>query len=447
MSGAKHGKRRLGVLLAAAGVLVAAGDVTLFTVGHAAQDDSQAPNYDVYNGQVFAAADQEVVTTEKDPGLPCGAACNYYPDTRVNVALAGTHAEASPADTGPLFQAVAAGQNINQPQYVRASYPGTQNPPGYRVGPATADASVTPASAVASGTYGAVGSTTTAPLSSHPDGSDGGSARSSSYFDSTLGFVTSGDARVHHASYGGGMLQIDNVHLNVTVSTKGSNTFTKAVSVAIGSAFVNLNGNLVAVTIDQNGVTVQDTNNSTPTDLLHQVSEQVNAALAGAGISVHTVAPLVTQQGTNLHVEAQALVVDVKQTGTPDGVPRQTFRHVLGEVVIDNEAVLAPPQILDSSVPAPTDIPAPADLGSSTTTVITNTVGSGTVTTTVPGPAPAPAATPAAKAPPLSAVPISALLKQPHPGWLLFAYLAWQALLVALAGAVYLHRSALRRAS
>lgn len=442
MSGAKRRNRRLGVLLATAGVLFAASDAALFTVGHAAQDDSQAPKYDVYNGQVFAAADQEVVTTEKDVGLPCGAVCNYYPDTRVNVALAGTHAEASPADTGPLFQAVVAGQNVNQPQYVRANYPGTQNPPGYRVGPATADASVTPTSAVASGTYGAVGNTTTAPLSSQPDGSDGGSARSSSYFDSTLGFVTIGDARVHHASYGGGMLQINNVHLNVTVSTKGSGTFTKAISVTIGSADVNVNGNEVAVTIDQNGVTVQDTNNSTPVDLLHQVSQQVNGALAGAGISVHTVAQVATQQGSNLHVEAEALVVDVQQTGTPDGVPKQTYRHVLGEVVLDNEAVLAPPVEDLTPLPTPVDTGAAPAVGSSTT--ITNTIITNGGSSSAPAPAPATPAPPVAVRPVLTA-PVSVFLTGPKPRWLLLGYLAWQALLLALAGALYLQRSALRR--
>lgn len=441
MSDAKRRKRRLGVLLATAAVLFAASDAALFTVGHAAQDDTQAPNYDVYNGQVSAAADLERVTTEKDVGIPCGAVCNSYPDTKVSVALAGTHAEASPADTGPLVESVVAGQNVSQPQYVFANYPGTQNPPGYRVGPATADASVTPASAVASGTYGAVGSTTTAPLSSHPDGSDGGSARSTSYFDSTLGFVTTGDARVHHASYGGGMLQIDNVHLNVTVSTKGANTFSKTISITVGSAFVNVNGNLVAVTIDQNGVTVQDTNNSTPTDLLHMVSDQVNGALSAAGISVHTVTPLVTPQGNNLHIEAEGLVVDVKQTGTPDGVPRQTFRHVLGEVVMDNEAVLAPPPVQDvAPLPTPVDtgsVPTEVGPSTNTTTIITNVAPS----SAPPPPAPAPiAATPR-----IAAGPVSVLLSTPKPRWLLFGYLAWQALLLALAGALYLQRSALRR--
>jgi hypothetical protein len=437
---------------AGAGLCFAAGDVALVTVGHAAQDDSQAAVFSVYNGQVSAGADRETATTEKDVGLPGGAVNNYYPDTRVDVALAGTGAEASSADTGPLAQAVLAGQGQNQPQYVRASYPGVQSPPGYRVGPATADASAGPASALATGTYGAVGNTTTVPTGAPADGSDGLSARSTAYFDSALGFVTIGDARVHHASYGGGMLTLDNVHVSVKVGTLGADVFSKEISVSVGSASVTVNGTAIPVTIDQNGVTVQQQN--APFDQVQSVSKALNDQLKAVGITVHAVAPLVTQQGDNLHVEAEGVVVSVQQIAVPgvtDGIPKQSVQHTLGEVVMDNEALPAPPQpVQGSSLPAPTDnaVP-PTDLGSSTTTVITNTVSNGSVGAIAPGPAPAataPPATPAAKAPPISAVAASALLKQPHPGWLLFAYLAWQALLIALAGAVYLHRSALRRA-
>lgn len=438
MSKANRTRRLLLAGGAGIGLVFAAGDVAIIMVGHAAQDDSRAPDFSIYNGQVFAGADREVVTTEKDVGLPGGAVNNYYPLTKVDVAVAGTSATASPADTGPLAQAVIGGQQQTQPQYVYASDPGTHNPPGYRAGPATADAAAGPASAVASGTYGAVGTTTTAPLGTSPDGSDGLSARSTSYFDSALGFVTVGDARVHHASYGGGMLVLDNVHVNVSVSTLGSNTFTKAISVTVGGATVTANGTTIPVTIDQNGVTVAQQN--APFDVVQAVSKTLNDALSAVGISVHAVAPQVTQEGANLHVEAQGVVVNVQQTGTPDGVPKQSVRHVLGEVVVDNEAVLAPPPLaVFSPLPTPTEN-TPAEPGSSTTTVITNVVGGATA----PAP-PAPPAAPAPKTPVLVAASSSAIVTPPHPTWLLFAYLAWQALLIALAGAVYLHRSALRR--
>lgn len=439
MSRVKRTRRRL--LLAGGigvGLVLAAGDVALVTVGHAAQDDTLAPTYSVYNGEVASGADRETVTTENDVGLPGGAINNYYPDTRVGVAVAGTSAEASPADTGPLAQAVIGGQGQTQPQYVRASDPGTPNPPGYQAGPATAAASAGIASALATGTYGAVGTTATSPLGAPAEGSDGLTARSTSYFDSALGFVTTGDARVHHASYGGGMLVLDDVHVSVSVSNLGLGSFTKNISITVAGATVTANGTTVPVVIDQNGVTVAQQN--APIDQVQAVSQTLNAELAAAGISVHAVSPQITQQGPDVHIEAVGVVVTVRQVGTPEGVPKQSATHVLGDVVLDNEAVLAPALPELAPPPAPTEDTGPTDAGSTTTTIITNTGG------TAPAPAPAPAAVAPPRATPvLYAAPTTAIVKQPHPGWLLFAYLAWQALLVALAGAVYLHRSALRR--
>jgi len=434
----RSGRRLLLVGGIGVGMVLAASDVALVTVGHAAQDDTLAPTYSIYNGEVAAGADRETVTTENDVGLPGGAVNNYYPDTRVGVAVAGTSAEASPADTGPLAQAIIGGQGQTQPQYVRASDPGTPNPPAYQAGPATAAASAGPASALASGTYGAVGTTATSPLGAPAEGSDGLTARSTSYFDSALGFVTVGDARVHHASYGGGMLVLDDVHVSVSVSSPGSGSFTKKISITVGAATVTANGTTIPVVIDQNGVTVQQQN--APLDQVQAVSQTLNQQLAAAGISVHAVSPQITQQGPDVHIEAVGVVVTVRQVGTPEGVPKQSVTHVLGDVVLDNEAVLAPPLPVLAPAPAPTEDTGPTNLGSSTTTtVITNTGGAAAPA------APAPATPARVAAPPLYAVPTTAVVRQPHPGWLLFAYLAWQALLVALAGAVYLHRSALRR--
>jgi hypothetical protein len=439
MRGSRRSRRRLIVGLTVAAVAATAAGAVLVSVGLAAPDDAQALNYGIYNGQVAAAADREQVGTQVDVGFNGGAVNNFYPLARVDVAVAGTSAAASPADTGPLAQAVFAGQNITQPQYVYAQYPGAQNPPGYNAGSANAAASVTAASATASATYGSVGNTTTAPAGSQADGSDGGTASDSSYFDPTLGFVTIGDSRIHHASYGGGVLVIDNVHVAVKVSTMGSGNFTKSVSVTVGAAYVNVSGTEVPVTIDQNGVTVAQQN--APLDTVQAVSATINSALAAAGLSVHTVAPQATHDGTNLHVEAEGVVVEYAQTGTPDGVPRQFVRHTLGEVVVDNEAVLSPPQpdlTIPISPPVVASAPPPAS------TIITTTTGGGAPPAALPSAAPAqPAATPA---PRRLLAPTSAVLIEPHSkGLLLLAYLAWQSLMLALAGALYLHRSALRR--
>jgi hypothetical protein len=433
--------------LAGTAMVVAVSDGVLMTVGHAQQDDTQAANFGLYNGQVRAAADREQVGSSTNAGFTEGLVDNFYPFARVGVAVAGTSAAASPADTGPFAQAVFGGQNVVQPQYVYAQSPGTENPPGYSAGSSSATASVTPASAKASGTYGAVGTTTTAPPSANPDGADGGTASDTAYFDPSLGFVTIGDSRVQHASYGGGVLVIDNVHVAVQVSTQGTGTFTKSVSVTVGGAAVVIStppplppqSVSVPVTIDQNGVTVQGNNLPFGQQALDAA---VNMVLQNAGITVRTIAPVVTQQGPNLHVDAEGVVVDVQQAVQPGGVPIQFARHTLGEVVLDNEALAAPPVDNSSSNIGSTDT------GSSTTIPITSTSstgGSGTDSSSTSGAASAPAAP--AKATSTGIRPVAAVITQPQARWLLFAYLAWQALMLGLVGALYLRRSALRRSA
>lgn len=437
MKGSERSGRRLAAVIVSVALAVAVSDGVLISVVHAQQDDSLAANYGIYNGQVAAAADREQVGTTVDSGFTSGAVDNYYPFARVDVAVAGTSAAASPADTGPFAQAVFGGLPAcpdpvicppgQQPQYVYAQSPGTQNPHPYSAGSASASASATPAGATAAATYGSVG-TTGGPPTGQTDGSDGGTASTSSYFDSTLGFVTTGDSRVHHASYGAGVLVIDNVHVGVQVSTTGTGTFTKAISVTVGGATVGT----VPVTIDQNGVTVQQQN--LPPTVVQAEQAAVNAALAGAGVSAHTVTPEVTQDGSNLHVDAEGVVVDFVQPVAPGGVPTQFVRHTLGEVVLDNEATPVGTQSNQSGSGGS------GGSSGSTTTVPSTTTGSGAGT----GGAAAATAAPHAAAP-AGTVPVAALITQPRPKWLLLAYLAWQALMVALVGALYLRRSAQRR--
>jgi len=439
-------------LAGAATVAVAMGaSDALLISGHAAQDDTQAVNYSLFNGQVAAAADREQVFTSTNPGFDQGAVDNFYPLARVGVTTAGTSADASPADTGPFAQAVYAGlpaypgYNGQQPQYVHAQDPGLHNPPSFSAGTATASASVTDASGTAAATYGAVGNTTTAPIGSPADGSDGGSARTTSYFDGALGFVTVGDSRVHHASFGGGMLVLDDVHVLVQVSTDGLGHFTKSVSVTVGDAYVNAGGTQVPVVIDQNGVTVAQQN--APFDQVQGVSDQLNAKLNQAGISVHTVAPALAQEGDNLHVDAEGVVVEVRQLDVGNvpvvgGVPQQWVRHTLGVVTMDNEAVNSPLQ-------ADLGTGASTDLGGTESTIPSTTTTTSPILPVAPvagAPAAAPSAPAATPAPRAATVPLTAVLtSQPlSTRWLLLLYLAWQALMIALAGALYLHRAALR---
>ena len=444
------GNRRLVVAaLAITAAIFAVSDGILITVGHAQQDDSQAANFGIYNGQVRAAADREQVGSTTNAGFTEGLVDNFYPFARVGVAPAGTSAAASPGDTGPFAQAVFGGQNVVQPQYVYAQYPGTENPPGYSAGSASATASVTPASAKAAGTYGSAGTTTTAPPGTKPDGSDGGTANVTSYFDPSLGFVTIGDSRVQHASYGAGLLVIDNVHVAVQVSTKGDGKYTKNIAVTVGGAAVVVStppplppqSVSIPVTIDQNGVTVQGTN----LPLGQQsANDAVNAVLKNAGITVHTVTPTATQDGTNLHVDAEGVVIDVQQAAQPPGVPTQFARHTLGVVVMDNEATPAAQLSNDTSAGSGDNGGGAATTSPGTTTTTTGGGGSGSGPGSSTSTSGASAVTKPKPAPKVGLAPVGAVVTRAR--WLLLAYLAWQSLMLALVGALYLRRSALRRA-
>jgi hypothetical protein len=85
---------------------------------------SPADRFFVINGTVNAASDHEIVGSSAFPNFTKGAVDNYY-------AMAHSHVDnspfaegtASPADTGPIGQTVAAG-HFPQPQYADARWPG-----------------------------------------------------------------------------------------------------------------------------------------------------------------------------------------------------------------------------------------------------------------------------------------------------------------------------------
>ncbi|MBV8194851.1 MAG: hypothetical protein JOY80_04925, partial [Candidatus Dormibacteraeota bacterium] len=179
-TGKRRHLRRFVIGCTCAAVAFAASDVVLVRVVGAQPDDSQATNYGLYNGAVSATSDREQVGTTADVNFAQGAINNYYPLAYSQVAVAGTSATASPADTGPFAQAVfggGAGANpatggssevLAQPQYVHAQFPGTQNPQPFtansNTGPngttttiASASASATQASAKATGFEASVG--------------------------------------------------------------------------------------------------------------------------------------------------------------------------------------------------------------------------------------------------------------------------------------------------
>ena len=466
-SGRAHARRAL-VGFSCAAVAFAASDVALIRVVGASQDDTQSANYDVYNGQVSATADREQVGTTVDANFAAGAINNFYPLAYSDVAVAGTNALATWADTGPFVQAVLGGglngEVLNQPQYVHAQYPGNEHPGAFNSPTgSSAAASVTQASATATAYASAaenppgtgedsaasrqllavqlaqwnqkymgtgVAAAGTGSASAAPDGADGDTGVDNVYFDSTKGFVTTGDARVAHASFGGGQIVIDNIRMIATVTNPGDGS-KPATSIATQVGAASIGG--VPVTIDQNGVTVAS--NSIPADTVQQASQALNQALAASGFSVHLLAPVQNVDAASEHVEAFGVQVAWTQPAslTPSGVPTQFAIHTLGQVVIDNEATLSPST--SSSLLGGGSLNSFGGGGYSTTT----TSGSGGAAPSTAAAAPPPAKHPAA--------PASVRITVPRPGWLLLLYLAWQALLIGTAASIYLWRSGARLAS
>jgi hypothetical protein len=118
-----------------------------------------ADHYAVINLTVNAATDHEIAGTSAFPNFTTGAVDNYYTMSHSAVDNSpSAEGTASPADTGPIGQTVAAG-NFSQPQYADARWPGNSGKAtvGNQGGPyALADAE--PFKATASATEASNGS-------------------------------------------------------------------------------------------------------------------------------------------------------------------------------------------------------------------------------------------------------------------------------------------------
>jgi len=85
---------------------------------------SAASRYGVINGTVNAATVHEIAGSSAFPNFTTGAVDNYYSMAHSEVDNSpSAEGTASPADTGPIGQTVAAG-NFAQPQYADARWPG-----------------------------------------------------------------------------------------------------------------------------------------------------------------------------------------------------------------------------------------------------------------------------------------------------------------------------------
>jgi hypothetical protein len=419
------------------------------------------PQFAAVNGTVNAAADHELGASSAFPNFRTGAVDNYYPLSHAHVDSSPfAEGTASPADTGPLGQTGASQATVSQPQYADVRYPpgGPARTVGSPGGPyATASAQLNSGSASAtaggevpaqaqatrwSGLFRALDSWRQQFLTaddaarfpppraaSTPDGSDGDTSLAQVTFDPKGGVLTDvGDARVQRASYGGGAISIRNVHVRVQLPNNGTPTAT----IVIDGGNVSVGG--VPVVVGQNGVSVANQQVPGIGQDLQSANAALNQTLAASGVSVHTVAPQVDKSANQETVDAEGIEVDINQPSTLPGVPRQTIRHILGEVFADS---LATPGTPPGETPpaATTGPPSPATTPGATPAPSMSSSGSVT-SYVVPGTSAAPTASSGGTAP-------SFLRVAAHkPLWLLLLYFCWQAILIGTIASLWWWRSA-----
>jgi hypothetical protein len=469
-------------------VLTVATGVALMTAAGAALLPTRAvaqTDFDVVNGTANAGAAYIVYFNGSFANFSPGVVGSTFPLAHAHLDSApSSQATASPADWGPAGGTAVGAYNANaqppapspltQPQYADTRYPPGSSKPvtfGNPPGPyATAMSGHDGASARAGG----VDTTTPQPASAtnsnrasafntamsawrakymsssasaqHPAAAgdpgvpaetDGDLSSSSVSLDATKGVVSTGDARVHRANFGNGVLVLYDLHTAVTITNSG--TPHADIVTTIGEATVGG----VPVSIGKDGVVVGSAVLATP-DAVGQASARLNGVLASAGIQVSALAPQVVTSASQETVTATAVSVILDQPGPPEN----KVIYNLGNVFTDDLAVPSRPFVsIDTSL-----------LGggvssASTLTPPTTTADSGASTTS---PLPASVTPPAGVSPssptmiplhPKKTLPIApaAASPAPKPMWLLAAYLFWQALIIATLASLWWWRNSARR--
>jgi len=400
--------------------------------------------------------------TDAFPNFATGVVDNAYPLAVVHLdASPASKATASVADTGPLG-ATAAGQagGVQQPQYATAAYPGAPSA-SQSTGASQADAAATETSADARSTLtsvpppapgsspapvpsapalpalpslptsGTTSSTTSSSTSSGsgPGAVSNGVGESHAIVDRAAGLVrTTSIGSVSRAAFGDGLLVIEGVTVKVEASSNGV-TGTTGSGIDIGRIMVA--GKAVAIT-DKGIVLADVTPPGVPTDA---VTAQLRDALAKAGLTISTVAPIVDVQGASATVSATGLHVTVAQPSTAPGVPTQSAEYILGEARASAFATPASPATTpldDATPPAPvrTDpltgaATSPSDPSSAITDADdlgSSTSGFDTASAVTPA-----SATKASGAPSRRGLMQKVLHTKPR--YLLFAFLAWLCLI------------------
>lgn len=274
--------------------------------------------------------------------------------------------------------------------------------------------------------------TSTTPSSSGGDG--GGLLESTSV--ATLdpkvgGLVAGGESSLSSVSIGSGQIVIK--HIDVSAKVTNTGTPTDQVAVNIGAATIGG----VAVTIDQNGVSVNGQGQNLP---YKQADDALNSALKQAGIQLYTVQPEIVKAANQLTITATGVHVKFTQPVDQSGVPAQYFEHILGEVFVDSLAAPAGPvpKFKFSSGGKSTVVSGGSSSSSGggivggSSSSIPGTGGGGSSSYSSPGTSSGSTGTPSESSTPT--VLTSALSK---PMWLLAAYLVWQALAIATGASLW----------
>lgn len=412
-------KRVIGVVL-----LVAA---TLFPASNRA---GAAPTFIAYGADASGTAVHLVGITNSLSNFRNGFLDNYFP-------LAATHLDASPAttaaatiaDTGPGggFVDFEVNGKLPQTQYALAGQPGVPSASLSQQGTIiTAAATTTSADARAAAASTTSGGPTAKASPAAPVNTDGDAGESHVIYDAAAGTIDAVSAgTLGHVAIAGGLVTIDSLTVTASVVATASGA---TPTYAINAAGVKVAGQAVSIT-DKGVVPV---GGSPPTPALNQV-------LAQAGISLSTVAPVITRNGANATVDATGITVSFTAPNPNPSIPTLTTKVILGEARAFAFATPAPPPappVTGPSAEAPVVVP-------DTTPPVGVLQVPAPVTVTTSPPLPNQVAAPAATQP--VAAGFRLVTERRRPSMLLWIYLAWQVIIIANGAAIVWWRRRIAR--
>jgi hypothetical protein len=364
-----------------------------------------------YNGTVSATAVHVQAGSTAFPNFATGAVDNRYPLAAARLDSSPfANAVASPFDTGPLGQTIAASGQQNQTQYADVRCPPQcDDKPvtfGSQPGPfASSQAADHKALAMAKAGGAALGGSAPAfpkldparvtalrtalsvwraqyltvddalrypmPAADTPDGISGDTARSESRLDGWT-LVLDGTSSVGQLVLGGGALVLRDVNVKVSVTNDG--TPKKTVVINVGSAMVGG----TPVTIGADGVSVNGQAVPGLAEAGAQANAALNQALGQGGIEVRSLGPSQQLTDHQLTLDAVGVVIRFAPASPAPGVPANFTAVAVGEVFADSLAVPgAAGGELDDGLPdvGAGSLTSPSDTGTTDTGSAATTTG------------------------------------------------------------------------